>query len=85
MGRKKKYYHVNRRKSWECPYFKWDGTNFLSCECGRPAFPSRQAANEYMNEHCASVRGWESCSLAAAWIKEANGESITKGMDRDEE
>lgn len=66
MGRKK-YYHVNRRKSWACPYFKWDGPTFLSCEAGRPGFPTREKANEYMTCHCADVQGWKECSLAKAW------------------
>ena len=66
---RKKSYHVNRRKRWQCPYFKWDGPMMLSCEAGKPAFPSRDAANEYMNEYCAGC--WEQCSLARAWIKSA--------------
>lgn len=63
--RKKKVYHVNRRKKWQCPYFKWDGPASLSCDCGKPAFPSRDAANDYMTVYCAGC--WEACSLAKAW------------------
>ena len=67
MAKRKKQYHVNRRKLWLCPYFGWDGPDFLRCECGRPAFPDRTAANEYMTKHCAG--SWEECSLAKAWIE----------------
>ena len=64
---RKKQYHTNRRKCWECPYFKWDEPNFISCECGRHSFPSRQAATEYMTDHCADIQGWKECSLARKW------------------
>lgn len=60
-------YHVNRRKSWKCPYFRWDGERYVRCEAGKPTFPTRQAANEYMTQHCADVCGWEKCSLAQSW------------------
>lgn len=64
MGKRKKNYHWNRRKCWRCPWFGWDGPDFLRCECGKPAFPDKNAANDYMTKYCAGA--WEACSLAKA-------------------
>lgn len=61
---KRKSYKLNRRKKWQCPYFTWDGPDFLRCSCGRPEFTDRIAANNYMNKFCAG--NWEVCSLAMA-------------------
>ena len=61
---KRKVYKWHRRKYWRCPYFGWDGPDFLRCECGRPAFQDKAAANIYMIEYCAG--NWEGCSLAKA-------------------
>ncbi len=58
---------VNRRKEWACPYFKWDGPDFVCCIAGQPTFPNRTYANDYMNQHCADVKGWCTCSLAQSW------------------
>ena len=65
----KKHYHVNRRKTWVCPYFRWDGDRYLSCDAGKPVLPDRKSANEYMTRYCADK--WQECSLAQAWIKYA--------------
>jgi len=62
---RKKQYAVNRHKKWVCPYFGWDGAEFLKGKCGRPAFPNRTYANEYMNKYCAGC--WEKCTLAEYW------------------
>lgn len=75
---KKRIYHVNRRKTWVCPYFGWDGPEFLRCEAGRPAFPTREAANEYMTSHCADINGWKECSLAKAWNEYLEGKHESK-------
>lgn len=62
MAKRKYQYKWNRRKCWKCPYFGWDGQDFLKCECGRPMFYDRTAANDYMNKFCAG--SWEECTLA---------------------
>lgn len=64
---KRKNGAVHRRKEWCCPYFKWDGPTFLSCEAGRPSFPSRTRANAYMVRYCADMQGWKQCPLAKEW------------------
>lgn len=58
---------VKRNKFWSCPFFKWDGRAEVSCEAGRPRFPTPKTANEYMNRYCAG--DWRACSLAAALLK----------------
>lgn len=65
MGRR--YVKVKRRKQWACPYFRWDGPDFVACDAGRPAFPNRTYANDYMTRYCADVKGWCRCSLAQEW------------------
>jgi len=62
MGGKSK--PANRNKYWMCPFFKWDGEKDVNCEGGRISFPSRDAANEYMNTFCADNPGWENCTVA---------------------
>ena len=64
---KRKNGAVNRRKNWVCPYYRWDGDVFVACDAGRPTFPSRQRANDYMDRHCASIDGWKECPLAKEW------------------
>ena len=66
MGRRKDQ-KVHRRKDWACPYFTWDGDVFVMCQAGRPTFPNRTYANDYMDRHCADVKGWCQCTLAQTW------------------
>ena len=55
------YNHIG----WACPYFKWDAKGLVKCEAGRIVFPDREAERAHTRAHCASVEGWNRCSLAA--------------------
>ena len=62
----KGYEAANRHRTWTCPFFKWDGINFISCEGGRVSFPDRTTAEYYMEAYCAALPGWQECTVAAA-------------------
>lgn len=51
-------------KTFVCPFFSWDERLCIHCEGGRIRFPDRQTAGEYIDQHCASVDGWRSCTVA---------------------
>lgn len=72
---KRKHSHVNRRKTWLCPYFRWDSDVYLRCEAGKPWFPDRKSANDYMTEYCAGA--WQECTLAKAWNEYLGGKDDT--------
>ena len=51
-------------KTFTCPFFKWDERLCVHCEGGRPSFPDRKAAQEYIDRYCGGLDGWKDCSIA---------------------
>lgn len=56
-------------KTFACPFFKWDERLCVHCEGGRPTFPDRAAATEYIDRYCADVNGWRDCSIAKTLLR----------------
>ena len=56
-------------KTFACPFFKWDERLCVHCEGGRPSFPDRTAAQEYINQFCGDVTGWKNCSIARTLLR----------------
>ncbi len=56
-------------KTWACPFFKWDERLCVHCESARAKFKDRETMMEYIDKYCASVQGWEKCSLAATLLR----------------
>ncbi len=52
-------------KTWMCPYFRYDGKLEVRCECSKMTFPDRKTYDQFVEKHCANVKGWKSCNLAA--------------------
>ncbi len=55
-------------KTFACPFFKWDERLCVHCEGGVVRFRDRREAMEYIDRYCASVDGWEKCSLARSLL-----------------
>ena len=53
-----------RNITWACPFFTWDEKLAIHCEAGVVRCPDGRAVNEYTDRNCASVEGWEKCTLA---------------------
>lgn len=51
-------------KTHTCPFWKWEKGKAMSCEGCRMAFPDDDAKREYIERYCASLTGWEECSIA---------------------
>lgn len=51
-------------KTYTCPFWKWEKEKAMSCEGCRMAFPDDGAKREYIERYCASLTGWEECSIA---------------------
>lgn len=56
-------------KTFACPFFKWDERLCVHCEGGRPTFPDRAAAQEFIDKHCGDINGWRTCSIAAVLLR----------------
>ena len=56
-------------RAWACPFFKWDERLRVHCEGGCVQFRDREQAVEYQNGYCASLEGWESCTVAASAVR----------------
>lgn len=41
----------------------------MSCECCRMTFPDDEAKRDYVERYCASLDGWEQCSIARNLLK----------------
>jgi hypothetical protein len=54
---------------WCCPYFKWDKRQEVHCEGGAVAMTDRGLFLEYIERYCASVDGWQKCTIAQAMTK----------------
>lgn len=51
-------------KTYECPFWRWEKRLCVNCEGGRIEFVDEQAREDYIGRYCASVEGWEACSIA---------------------
>ncbi len=59
---------MHSRRRWACPFFRWDEKLRVVCDAGKVNFPDGVAKREYANEFCGSVKGWESCTMAAMLV-----------------
>ncbi len=48
---------------YNCPYFMRAREGRILCEFARIAPPDKQALNEFLREHCASVDGYKKCTF----------------------
>lgn len=56
-------------RKWICPFFAWDERGKVHCECGNCiSFPDREAYVAYTDQYCASLPGWQKCSVASALL-----------------
>lgn len=53
-------------KTWACPFFRWDERMCVHCEGGKVDFPDMDTRGEYIDRYCASVPGWEKCTIASS-------------------
>jgi|GEM_PF-622458 len=51
------------KRTWVCPYFKWDERTKIHCECGVLCFINNKELGEYAEEYCSDYQ-WGSCTLA---------------------
>lgn len=51
-------------KTWCCPFFLWEKGLETHCEGGTLRFLDQRERREYISSFCASVKGWEHCTLA---------------------
>ena len=51
------------RRTWVCPYFKWDEKTKIHCECGVLYFCDNEELGQYAREYCSDF-GWDRCTLA---------------------
>lgn len=58
-------------RTCRCPYWIW-GDDKIHCQGGRLQLPGKAAMGDYLTEHCASIQGWEQCSIAKNLMKEWN-------------
>ena len=58
------------KRSWACPYFKWDERMCVHCENGtRVRFAHTKSRNRYYKLYCANNPGWNNCTVADALNK----------------
>jgi len=55
--------HYSRR-TWICPYFKYDEKRRVHCEAGVIRMPDEQAMKDLADAYCGNLPGWEKCPLA---------------------
>lgn len=55
-------------KTWCCPFFKRDERMSVHCEGGQVRFDHWTIRNLYINQYCASVSGWEMCTIAKSQL-----------------
>lgn len=67
MKNKRKQRCYNRNRYFLCPFFKWDGIDFVSCEAGHPRIYDKATAEAYMSRYCCA--DWKHCTLAAELLK----------------
>lgn len=41
----------------------------MSCECCRMIFPDDDTKRDYVQRYCASLEGWETCSIARSLLE----------------
>lgn len=56
-------------KTFTCPFFRWDERMCVHCEGGQVSFPDKEAAQEYIDQYCASPDGWQTCSVASSLLR----------------
>ena len=58
------------KKTFRCPFFRYDEKQILGCEGGRIKFPDAATAKRFMDEYCAHPsNGWKDCCIAACLLK----------------
>ena len=60
-------------KTWCCPFFLWEKGLTMHCESGALRFIDAVERKEYISRYCASVKGWEGCTLARQISKRYEG------------
>lgn len=56
-------------KTIYCPFWGWDESKVIHCECGKLDFPDRRAKHDYEETCCGDQQAWRQCSLAVALQK----------------
>ena len=51
-------------KTWCCPFWQWKKPLEVHCEGGCLVFPDAEARRLYIGRHCATINGWEDCTIA---------------------
>ncbi len=73
-------------KTYICPFWMWERGRAIRCERCRMDFPDECAKREYAERYCASLDGWQECSIAKALLKfyeRTDGDAETKrGQDQ---
>lgn len=55
---------------WTCPFFHWDERRKVHCEGGCVALKDARSFDRYARSFCASVNGWERCTVAKALVEQ---------------
>jgi len=53
-------------KTWACPYWRWEDKLKVCCEGCSMKFRSVEARENYIDQYCANVPGWEGCPVAVS-------------------
>ena len=64
-----------------CPYFLRESDGYLYCELCRFCYPSKEARRDHVYKYCASVKGFEKCTVKAI----LDGEYERRSMQREQE
>jgi hypothetical protein len=51
-------------KLYACPYWSWEKPLEIHCEMAKIKFPDQATRNKYICRYCASINGWQTCSIA---------------------
>lgn len=58
------------KKTFRCPFFRYDDATIVGCEGGRIKLPDKPSAKQFMDNYCAhAANGWKNCSIAACLLK----------------
>lgn len=69
-------------KVYCCPFWRWEDKNMIRCEGGRANFQSAEHRELFINTYCASVRGWENCSIAKVLNEMYEKRGISNGKSK---
>ena len=64
-------------RTWTCPFFLWEQKLAIHCEGGQIRFVDHAERLGYITEYCASVKGWQNCSIAQQISKRYEDEDQT--------